>query len=117
MTTSPGQARCIDDVIIASTTCRELALNSAAEHTSAGRRLAAARSVKGNGTTTTSPGLKVGVRIVVVRGVPLGSERCFERVQFEIAWRRLSQTYGAEVSDEELDAVAGADLKRLVRSD
>ena len=65
MATSPGHFWCDVDVIMASTTCAEAPLNAADEQTRAGLRLGASRSENGNGTTTTSPGLKVGIGGVV----------------------------------------------------
>ena len=70
--TSAGHGKCVDVVIMESTTCRACRLKLSLEHTSAGRRFSACRSVNGKGTMTTSPGLKVRIRRVVIFGAPLG---------------------------------------------
>lgn len=81
MATSPGHLCCEVDVIIANTTCFDAPLNAADEQTNAGRRFEAARSENGNGTITTSPGLKAGIRKVVGSGIPFRRERGLEGLQ------------------------------------
>jgi hypothetical protein len=69
--TSPGQDERLADVIIAMTLCPDCRLNSAGLKIKAGRRFVSAESVKGNGTTTTSPASQVTKGLVVLGAVPL----------------------------------------------
>jgi hypothetical protein len=113
MRTSFGHEACVADVIIASIRWPESRLKSRLEHTRAGRRFAAFRSVNGNGTTTTSPGSESGERVVVIGGVPFGCERGFERAEVRLIRKCLSHAHVSVIVDEELDAIAGAELQGI----